>query len=145
MNEKLKTLAQNVYINLHEMNEMTLNGDADALETFVHLKKIEKLFKIMMKGTQHLAVEEAFEYGGTFERHGAEIQCKNGTKRYDFSNCASWQEIKDKLTVKEKELKLAFSAYEGGKNMVSDDGEISEIPNVTYSADTIAVKILRES
>lgn len=145
MNKKLKELAQNVYINLHEMNEMTLNGDADALETFIHLKKIEKLFKLVVKGTQGDAIKNAFEDGGTFQRYGAEIQCKNGTKRWDFSNCDTWNDKKKELTNIEKDLKLSFSAYEQGKNMVSDDGEITEIPKVDYSSDSIAVKILRES
>ena len=50
MDEKIKTLAQNVYMNLHEMNEIFVNDESTALEMYIHLKKVEKLMGKEMNG-----------------------------------------------------------------------------------------------
>ena len=144
MNEKLKILAQNVVLNLHEMNDMLVNDESIALETYIHMKKIEKVFKDVLKGSQVLAIESAFETGGTFQRHGAEIQCKNGAKMWDFKGCAKWTEKKNELNDVESDLKNAFALYERGKHAFDEEtGEQIDIPHVTYKSDNITIKILK--
>ena len=143
--KKVKTLAQNVALNLHEINEMIVNGEGDALETFIHLKRIERLFKDVFKGAQDLAIEEAQKEGGTFQRFNAEIQNKTGAKMWDFKGCKQWADKKAELVAIEGDLKNAFALYERGKQSFDDEtGEQVDIPHVTYKADNITIKLFKE-
>lgn len=140
MNEKIKNLAMNISLNLHEMNEMIVNESASPLEMYIQLKKIENIFKDVLKGAQDGAILEASKYEKTFEMYGAEIQYRNGSKLWDFKNCASWVDKKSELAQIENDLKNTFNLYQSGKQVVTGDGELMEIPNVTYSNDTISIK-----
>lgn len=143
--KKVKTLCQNININLYEINEQIINGDCDPLEMFVYLKRVEKLFKDVFKGVQEKAIEDAFKEGGTFERHNAEIQCKNGSKTWSFKECSKWAEKKKELNDIESDLKNAYALYERGKHAFDEEtGEQIDIPVVTYKADNITVKLFKE-
>ena len=60
---------------------------------------------------------------------------------FSFLGCNSTpQSKKQELTEIESKYKGAFQSFERGLKQVTDDGEIIELPKVSYSKDSLIVK-----
>jgi len=100
------------------VNGITLaveNGEIDALEAFVNLKKLEEIVKQAKKRIDDLAIDEANKYGEkTFRFLDSEITIKSSAGRYDYSHLPE-------ITSKEAELKLLKDKHKAAsKNELFD-------------------------
>ena len=77
----------NIKETVAEITTAVENGDVNALEAFINLKKIEEIIKQVKKNVDDLVIEEAAKYSTkTFTTFDAEVTLKNSASRYDFSN-----------------------------------------------------------
>lgn len=126
---------------IHNANEEALNGDGNALKTYIECKTIEKLLKSVMAGIHEAAIDEAEKYGkGEHEAHGAKFQVKNGAARYDFKGVTMHAELKGQLKQCEESLKAILNS---GKHNFADaeTGEMVELPIKTYTRDSLTIKL----
>jgi len=125
---------------LHNLNEGVLNGEKNALEVYVELKGIEKLFTAVLKGVYIEAIEEAEKYGkGEQKAFGIKFQVKNGATRWDFSPCQ--EHTVKKLELKALEDRLKSLAKSKLENIVDGDtGEIMELPIKKQNANSLTIK-----
>jgi len=115
-------------------------GNTDALQAYAYLKQVEKAFKDCLSAVQELAQEDADKHPKSFEHAGFKFEKRAGGKVWNFKNIPAWADAKADLTDIEAQAKLAFAAYEKGQNMVSEDGEIHDLPEVTYKKDSLIIK-----
>ena len=123
------------------VNDITLaveNGDVDALEAFVNLKKLEEIVKQAKKRIDDLAIDEAAKHGAkTFGFLDSEITIKNSAGRYDYSNIPE-------ITSKELELKLLKDKHKAAlKNELFDlgTGEKIEPPIYKGGREILSIKL----
>lgn len=118
------------------------SGNANALEVFAVVKTIEKMFGDTKVKVDSLALSEAESFGkSTFEAHGCKFELRNGGKTYDYKHIKEWSDAKKNLEEIEAKYKLAFDSKEKNIMAVSDDGEVLELPKVTYRKSSLIVKI----
>lgn len=76
-------------------------------------------------------------YGGyTFEY-------RNGAMRLGYKNISEWAEANKELKDIEKKYKAAYLGFQKGIQPVTEDGEILELPEPTYSASSIILKPIK--
>lgn len=127
---------------LQDLNDAVLNGDKEALPTFIELKGVEKLLKQVLTGMQDAAIDEAERYGkGEHELNGAKFQVKNAAGRWDYKECKEWADKKDELGQIEEALKALYKARHFGDLARVDDGEVMELPKYSQGKTTIAIKL----
>lgn len=127
---------------LHDLNEAVLNGEKEALPTFIELKRVEKLLKSVLAGIQDAAIDEAENYGkGEHELNGARFQVKNAAGRWDFKNVQEHIERKAALTQLEETLKALYKARYYGDLASVEDGQVIDLPKYTQGKTTIAVRV----
>lgn len=118
-----------------------LDGNESALKAYGVLKQTENLIKDCLDQVKDLALEEAAKHPEkTFKDHDFIFERRNGAARYSFTHIAEWKQAKEDLKAIETKAKQAYSAYKNGLNTVTDDGELQELPKVTYSTDSLIVK-----
>lgn len=128
---------------LHKINEAVINGEKPALEAYVELTEIGKLLDSVKKGVQDEAITEIEKHGkGVHELYGAKIQHKNGAAMYDFKHIPEWAEKKADLAKLEDSYKALYRAKYLGDFAKVEDGEVMELPKVTYRKDSIQVTLL---
>ena len=77
----------NIKETVAEITTAVQNGEVNALEAFINLKKIEEIIKQVKKNVDDLVIEEAAKYNTkTFTTFDAEVTLKNSASRYDYSN-----------------------------------------------------------
>jgi len=130
-------------MNLHEINEQVLNGEKDALEAYIELKKIADTATAIMKEIKPDALTEADKYDGkTFQAFGAQIEKRNGGGVWSFKHLQDWNEINKKKKEVEDLHKTAYK-LKGQEAIINPDtGEIIEPAEYKPNADTISIKIL---
>lgn len=103
-----------------EIADRVINGEADALKSWIELKKLEKELKEAMDIIKDDAVSEAEKYGGkSFEAFGAKVEVKNGPGQWKFDKIPEHAEAKEKLKIIETMAKEAFNLQK--KNAVMYD------------------------
>ena len=111
-----------------------MNGEINALEAIVSLKKLEEIVKQAKANISDAVITEAAKYGKTFTFADAEITNKCSAGRYDYSNIPEivareleLKALKDKhkaalkvdvIDLETGEL-LAAPIYKGGKEIIS--------------------------
>lgn len=128
---------------LKAMTNAVIDGELNALEIYAQLKLAEKAVKTALDAVYAFAAEEADPYEKTFEKHGYTFEKRVGGASYNYKGIPAWCDKQVELKAIEERAKLAYSAYAKGQNLVSDDGEVSELPEVTYRKDSIVVKVKR--
>ena len=112
------------YLNLEKLAAEVVSGEADALKAYGMAKQYFK----------------KANYEKNFVKDGFKFEKRNGAKRFDFKHLAEWSDKKAELTEIESKYKGAFQSFERGLKQVTDDGEIIELPKVSYSKDSLIVK-----
>jgi hypothetical protein len=137
----IKTQITKVMATIHDINEKNINGEIDALESFVYLDRLTKHIKSVMEGIKPDAVQQAWNTSdeNQFDMYGSKITKKNATGRFDFKGCKSWADKKAELNDIERELKHAHALYERGNIIADGDGVEMEIPVKKYGDDTLAL------
>jgi len=122
------------------------DGNADALQLFIELKRIEKTLAAAMKQIKDEAMTDAATYGEkTFEAFGAKVEMKSGGGRWNYKKIDSWTRLKDELEQIELVAKQASKMRDQGKAMIDGDGVIVEPAEFMPNAETIAISIIKKS
>lgn len=138
--EMLTNKKQTKMINLEEIKQQLINEEIDPLEVFANLKEYEKGFKEVLNLAKEQAIEEAEKYEKTFELKGFKFERQQGRAIYNFKGLKEWQEAEAVKKQVEAKAKNAFNAYKLGNDVISEDGELQQLPEVSYTSDVLKVK-----
>ena len=128
----------NIKETVAEITTAVQNGEVNALEAFINLKKIEEIIKQVKKNVDDLVIEEAAKYNTkTFTTFDAEVTLKNSATRYDYSNIPE-------IVNKELELKALKDKHKAAlkSNVIDlDTGELVEAPIVKGGKEVVSIKL----
>lgn len=121
-----------------------LDGEESALKAYAVLKAEEANIKRYMDKIKEEAISEASKWSeNTFNHNGFRFTKVKGKARYSFKHIPEWAELDKKRKALEDRCKKAYQSYQQGVTSVSEDGEIIDMPEVTYSADGISVNAMK--
>jgi hypothetical protein len=130
-------------MNLEQIGELTQNvvdGVESPFKALGMLKDIKDYINKAYDQVAEVAVADAENYENTFEVDGFKFEKRKGSKRFDFKNIEEIVNAKNQVKELEAKYKQAFSSYEKGLQPVTEDGEVLELPRVTYGKDVLIVK-----
>ena len=126
----------NIKETVAEITTAVQNGEVNALEAFINLKKIEEIIKQVKKNVDDLVIEEAAKYNTkTFTTFDAEVTLKSSASRYDYSNIPE---------IVNKELKALKDKHKAAlkSNVIDlDTGELVEAPIVKGGKEVVSIKL----
>ena len=140
--EKLTQLMDELNDTMSDIIQDVYDGNQSALEVKAVKKMFLDKFKSFADVIDEAAQSEAENYEQSFDLFGFRFEKRKGSKRFDFSNIEEIQDLKAMIKEREQFYKTAFASYEKGINQVSEDGEILEMPKVTYGKDVLVIKNL---
>lgn len=121
--------------------QQTEDGDCSALRSYAKLKELAELTSDAIKQIEPLALAEAETYGAkSFEAHGIRFELRNGATRYSYKGITEIDTLEAELKEAKEKYKQAFIARMKNLTAVTEDGEILQMPTVTYSKDSLIVK-----
>lgn len=131
-------------INRSELVQQVLDGYASPLEALAMLKEEKEHVDKCIKEIEDIALEEAQRMDGkSFQYKEWKFEIRSGRKVFDFKNIKEWNEAKQSLSEIEQKAKKAWEMKTQSKiNAVTDDGEVIELPKVTFTKDVIVIKKL---
>jgi len=117
------------------------NGEANSLEVFAVIKKIEKMFKEAKDKLDPYAIEDAEKQGkSSFVAYGQAFEIRNGGRTFDFKGIKEYEDAKKKLKDVEEKYKQAYLSKEKGLMVASGDAEEMQLPTVTFKKNSLIVK-----
>jgi len=118
------------------------DGNESPFEALANLKNLESNLKEALKFIMEFAVHEGSKYEKTFIQGDHQFTYMNGRRTFNFKNLQEWSDKKAELKLIEDKYKTAWQQKESrGILSVSEDGEVLELPEVTYSKDVLSVKL----
>ena len=137
MNQTINNLISTV----SRMCEDVENGEESPLEALANLKELESNMKDAIKFVMEYAVDEATKYEKTFNHKDHQFTLVNGRRTFSFKNIQEWDAInKQKKSCEDKYKQLWMSA-QNGVTCITDDGEVIELPKVTFASASVSVKV----
>lgn len=126
-------------MNYKELFDKVQSGHADALPTYVELKKYADDLAQYLEALKEQAVNEFQDRWGGKEAHvaGAVVTAHSGGK-YDYSGVDGWKQAKDNLTLLEKQAQLAFKA--GGPVLDEETGALTQPAKYVPNKPSLSVK-----
>lgn len=116
-------------------------GFTSSLEAFAVFKELEKRFNDAKKQIDALAYNESEKYDKTFKIGNYQFTRVDGRKQFDFSNISEWNEAKENLKQIESKYKSVYENQQKGLSSFNEQtGEVLEVPVVTFSKSSLAVK-----
>lgn len=125
-----------------EAVQQVLDGLADPIEVFANIKQDLDLLNKCKEQIEEYAMKEAEKFGKNFEYKGFKIELRDGGRNYSFKNIKEWVDKTKEVKEIEEKAKAAYSSYEKGLQTANADGEIMELPEVTFRKASIIVKKL---
>lgn len=117
-----------------------LDGNESALKAYAILKDQVKTLTEYVKEVEPAALEEASKWDEkTFKIQGFKFTKKAGGKMWNFKELPEWQKAKEALTDIEEKAKLAHANYNKGLMSVTLDGDVKDLPIVTYRKDSVSI------
>jgi len=114
-----------------ELANNVIEGNCDALDSYIALKKAQAELEVALKLVQPLALNEAEKYGQkSFEAFGAKVEIRNSPSTYKFSGYI--------LTLEEK-LKSLKDMSKSGSFADPETGEIIDQASKVEGKSTIAI------
>lgn len=122
-----------------------IDGEVDALETFIKAKGLLEIASNVMEGVKDDAIKEASKYSKEDTLLGCGFLVKSVANTYDYSNNDEWVRLNEqinKLKAEQKEIEKNMVIAIGYSEMVDKDGVIIE-PAVIKKAggETIQINI----
>jgi hypothetical protein len=116
-------------------------GNIAALSTYGNLKKCHALYAEAIKQIEEIAFNEADLYSEkTFKDSGFVFEKRNGGIRYSFKHIEEWISLENQKKEVEARSKQAYLAMQKKLLVGTEDGEVVEIPKVSYSKNSLIVK-----
>lgn len=121
-------------------------GNIEGFETYAFLDRIEKTAKEAKAQIKDVVIEASKNHlegnSKEFKKGNVKFTFKNGSTRYSFKNIKKHQEKAKELKAIEEESKQAFLAKQKNMLVANQDGEEIELPEVSYTADSITVNFI---
>ena len=130
----------NNYLNISQLAQDVFDGIEDPLKAYGIAKAFLKEVTDATKLIEEAALDEASKHEKTFIHEGYKFERRNGARRFDFKHLPDWAEKKQELSDIEGKYKSAYQSFERGLKQVTEDGEVIELPKVTFSKDSLIVK-----
>lgn len=116
-------------------------GFTSSLEAFAVFKELEKRFNDAKKQIDALAYNESEKYDKTFKIGNYQFTRVDGRKQFDFKHIEEWKIAKDNLAEIESKYKSVYENQQKGLSSFNEStGEVLEVPVVTFSKSSLAVK-----
>jgi len=125
---------------IKQLVEDVINGEESGLKAFALIKEQLKEVTDCLKAVEGYAMEEAEKYEKTFSLEGFQFEKRAGGRQFNFKTSESWTKKKAELSAVEERLKAAFNAYQNKLNTADENGELIELPEVTFRKDSLIVK-----
>lgn len=120
-------------------------GNINPLEAYAKAKQLEAEHQEYFEKIQTEALEEAKKYEGkTFTAFNFAFEKRQGRKTFDFKHLQEWTLQKSKLAEVEEKYKIAWENSNKNVKSVTDEGEVLELPKVTYGKDVLVIKPLKQ-
>lgn len=136
--EKLNTEAINLASDLE-------NGEIQPIDAFIACKErineltaVCKNFEAVIKEHKDSIISQARELPDGKGEYKFEV--RNGSKRFDYSPCPLWSDLKDQIKAREKYLKNAYDSSMSGQMIASEDGEEINLPSAKMGDGTVILK-----
>lgn len=130
-------------IDVSSLTQDVIDGNENPLKGYAILKQLQKQVANAISEIEEYALDEASKFGEkTFETMNYKFELREGGRRYDFKSIPQWVDANSKLKDIESTCKQAALAYEKGKNIVDENGEVVPVPVVKFSKSSITVKPL---
>lgn len=122
--------------------EAAKNHEINPLEAFVTLKKLEDTCKKLRDDLMAEALAELNKYDQkeAVVIAGATVSIYPSRNVFKFDKIEEWKNLQDQMKEVEAQAKMSFQAYERGNNLVSEDGEVLPLPEVSGTKESITVK-----
>ncbi len=128
-------------MDLKELVQNVLDGEESGLVALAVLKEQLNIIKECITQVEPTAFDEAESYGEKkFKHKDLMIERRNGKKNFNFKGITEWQQADATKKAVEAKAKAAYSNYENNVESVTPDGEIVQLPIVTYSKDSLIIK-----
>ena len=119
---------------INKLTENALNGEINALETYIFFNNIEKAIKEAKEMLLPSTVAEV-DKGYIFTGYDVKVSQKT---TYDYKHIGLWQEYNKHIASIEE---LAKTAAKLGKTIIDETtGEIVEAANINYSKPFLTIK-----
>lgn len=144
-------MSKDLYFEIQsQLIEKTINevkeGNLESFETYAYLDAIEKRAKQAKTEIKEIVLEESKNYlegnSKEFTKGNIKYSFKSGSTRYNFNKIKKYQEKQKELKEIEEQSKQAFIAKQKGILTATEDGEEIEMPEVSYTSDSLSVKFL---
>ena len=110
-------------------------------EALTYFKTLESFIKDAQKQVMEVALHESRYEDKTFSKGDHQFTKMNGRTIWNFKKLKDWTETKSHLKVIEDKYKTAFRNSQNGLTLVTSDGEVLELPEVSYTKDTLSIKM----
>lgn len=121
------------------------SGNENPLKAYGLIKQQIDELGICLKEVKEEAVLEALRQDNkTFTNSGFKFTLGEGKASYNYKKIKAWAKAKKALDKIQATAKTAYSAYKSGLQTADGDGEVSELPIVTYSAESLSAKFVGE-
>lgn len=126
---------------IEEITNNAIDGNNDILTSYGNLKVISKYLSDCISKIDEFVIKEASKYPEkTFEHQGFKFTKTDGRTLYNFKSVQKWNEINIKLKEVEELAKASANNYQKFKTqLVTDDGEVIEPAEITFSKPSLSV------
>lgn len=131
---------------IKQLVQDSLDGNENPLKAYgIICNQIEEL-KICAEQVKEAAILEALNQDSkTFTNSGFKFGLKEGGARYDYKHIPEWVKAKKALDAVQAKAKAAYSVYKaGGDVSINAEGDVIELPHVTYNKESLSAKIIKE-
>lgn len=123
------------------MTQSVIDGELDPIKVYGEISVLIKHLKKCQDQTKGAAIDEAEKHEKAFESNGFKFERKQGGKAYSFKHIPKWVELNDEVKKFEEQSKQAYASFQKGIQSATQDGEEIILPEVTYRADSLSVKL----
>lgn len=128
-------------IDIAQLIQDVLNGNENPLKAYAILKELSTEIANAINEIEDYAHEEASKFGErSFETMDWKFEIREGSRRMSFKNIDQWNELTKQIKEKEALYKQATLAYEKGKTIVDENGEVVPVGEVSFTKPSLIVK-----
>ena len=144
---KIKTMTtQNSTINqmIDQLCRLVTNVEDEKespFEALAYFKALESFIKDAQKQVMEVALHDSRFEDKTFSKGSHQFTKVNGRTVWNFKKLKDWSDTKQQLKSIEDKYKTAFRNSQNGLTLITGDGEVLELPEVTYTKDTLSIKL----
>lgn len=129
---------------LAEAAQAVEDGNKDALELLVELKRLENELKLVKEQISQAAEEELYNYPkAKAEAFGATIELRKSAGRWSFKEIDAYNETKAALKAIEDQAKDAYKASVKGQHLYDENGVEVTPASFTEGKDTFVITLAK--